>query len=81
MPIIEMHLLEGRSSEQKQRAATAITTAVVESLGVKAETVRILITEHNADEFYVAGVPRKSADAALNGVNGNNGIAIKERLV
>lgn len=61
MPIIEMHLLEGRSSEQKQRAASAITEAVIASLGVRPESVRILITEHEADEFYVAGVSRKPA--------------------
>lgn len=66
MPIIEMHLLEGRTSEQKQRAATAITEAVIGALGVKPESVRILITEHGADEFYVAGVARKPA-SALNG--------------
>lgn len=64
MPIIEMHLLEGRTTEQKQRAAAAITQAVVDSLGVRADTVRILITEHEADEFYVAGEPRKRANGA-----------------
>lgn len=70
MPIIEMHLLEGRSSEQKQRAASAITEAVIASLGVRPESVRILITEHEADEFYVAGVSRKPAqeNALANGI-------------
>ncbi|MCW0182719.1 tautomerase family protein [Zavarzinia sp.] len=69
MPIIEMHLLEGRTSEQKQRAASAITEAVIGALGVKPESVRILITEHEADEFYVAGIARKPAkdSAAVNG--------------
>lgn len=69
MPIIEMHLLEGRSSEQKQRAASAITEALIASLGVRPESVRILITEHEADEFYVAGVSRKPAQesALANG--------------
>lgn len=69
MPIIEMHMLEGRTGEQKQRAATAVTNALVEALGVKAETVRILITEHRVDEFYVAGVSRKPIidSLALNG--------------
>lgn len=70
MPIIEMHMLEGRTGEQKQRAATAITNALVESLGVKADTVRILITEHRVDEFYVAGVSRKPSSDSL-ALNGN----------
>ncbi len=56
MPIIEMHLMEGRTPEQKSRAAKAITDAVTSSLGVRAEAVRILITEHRGAEFYVAGV-------------------------
>ncbi|MEH6501454.1 MAG: tautomerase family protein [Pseudoalteromonas distincta] len=56
MPIIEMHMLEGRTPEQKSRAAKAITEAVINSLGVRAESVRILITELRGAEFYVAGV-------------------------
>ncbi|MCB1757731.1 MAG: tautomerase family protein [Gammaproteobacteria bacterium] len=55
MPILEMHLMEGRTEEQKQHAATAITEALVGSLGVKPQSVRILITEHKNDQFYVAG--------------------------
>ncbi|SFM44871.1 4-oxalocrotonate tautomerase [Marinobacter pelagius] len=56
MPIIEMHLMEGRTTEQKSGAAKAITEAITTSLGVRAESVRILITEHRGAEFYVAGV-------------------------
>ncbi|WP_424191862.1 tautomerase family protein [Ampullimonas aquatilis] len=56
MPIIEMHLLEGRTVEQRRAAVAAITEAVTRSLGVKAESVRILITQHDKDEFSVAGV-------------------------
>ncbi len=55
MPIIEMHLMEGRTTEQKRSAAAAITAAVSQALGVNPESVRILITEHRSDEFYVAG--------------------------
>ena len=55
MPIIEMHLLEGRSVEKKRKAVAAMTAALVEALEVPAETVRILITEHAAENFSVAG--------------------------
>ena len=55
MPILEMHLLEGRSREQKQMAAKAVTEALAETLEVNPETVRILITEHAVENFYVAG--------------------------
>ncbi len=56
MPIIEMHLMTGRSVEQKRAVAAAITDAVCNALGVKAETVRILVTEHGSEDFSVAGV-------------------------
>lgn len=62
MPIIEMHLLEGRSSEVKARMASAVTEAAAESLGVSPNTVRILITEHKKDEFYVAGKAGRASD-------------------
>ena len=56
MPILEIHLLEGRSIEKKRKAVAAVTAALVESLEVKADTVRILITEHPIEHFAVAGV-------------------------
>jgi 4-oxalocrotonate tautomerase len=56
MPIIEMHLLVGRTAAQKRNAASAITEAVCGALDVKAEQVRILITEHGAEEFAVGGM-------------------------
>jgi len=63
MPIIEMHMIEGRTVEQKQRVAAAVTAAVAESLDCSPETVRILITEHCQHEFYVAGLskPQRAA--------------------
>lgn len=70
MPIIEMHMLEGRTTEQKNRVAAAVTEAVISSLGVRPESVRILITEHHADEFYVAGIPPKKRAEAPPLANG-----------
>ncbi|MDR2839130.1 MAG: tautomerase family protein [Azonexus sp.] len=56
MPIIEMHLMQGRTKDQKRKVARAVTDAVIEALGVRPESVRILITEHSPEEFSVAGV-------------------------
>ncbi len=56
MPIIEMHLLTGRTREQKRRVSAAVAQAAAEALGVSSQTVRILITEHDVEEFSVAGV-------------------------
>ncbi|MBM96388.1 MAG: 4-oxalocrotonate tautomerase [Oceanospirillaceae bacterium] len=62
MPIIEMHLLEGRSTEMKAKTAELITAAAAEGLGVSPSTVRILITEHKKDGFYVAGKAGRASD-------------------
>lgn len=63
MPIIEMHMVVGRTDEQKQRVAAAVTQAVSSSLDCPAETVRILITEHGQEEFYVGGMTKTQRDA------------------
>ena len=55
MPIIEMHMMVGRTTEQKHKVAAAVTEAVARSLECSADTVRILITEHADDGFFVAG--------------------------
>lgn len=55
MPIIQMHLLEGRSVEKKRKAVAAMTAALVETLEVRPDQVRILITEHNDEQFAVGG--------------------------
>nr|ALV86408.1 hypothetical protein [uncultured bacterium 16] len=56
MPIIQVNLLEGRTVAQKRAMIAAVTDAVVESLGVKRETVRILINELQAENFALGGV-------------------------
>ena len=66
MPIIEMHLMVGRSVEQKRAVAEAVAEAVTRTLGVGPEQVRLLITEHGSEEFSVGGVTtgRKQEQAA-----------------
>tara|TARA_R110000868_G_scaffold357146_2_gene618553 strand:- start:4294 stop:4527 length:234 start_codon:yes stop_codon:yes gene_type:complete len=64
MPIIEMHMLEGRSLEDKARLAEKVTSACCEALDCNASTVRILITEHKNGEFFVAGKAGRASDQA-----------------
>jgi len=63
MPIIEMHMTEGRTPEQKSKVAAAVTEAVCRSLDCPATTVRVLITEHREHEFYIAGMTKTQRDA------------------
>lgn len=56
MPIIQFNMLEGRTVEMKRELAEKVTNTVVEVLGVKRETVRILIHEMGMNDFSVGGV-------------------------
>ncbi|MGQ0620772.1 MAG: 2-hydroxymuconate tautomerase [Panacagrimonas sp.] len=56
MPIIQVNLLEGRSVAQKRAMIAEVTQAVVRSLGVRAESVRILINEMQPEHYAVSGL-------------------------
>ena len=55
MPIIQVNVAEGRTVEQKLAAFAAITDAVVRTLDVQPEQVRILIIEVKDENFAIAG--------------------------
>lgn len=55
MPLIEIHMLEGRTDEQKRAVLDAVTEAVRESLGAPLNTIRVWIQEFSAKEYMVAG--------------------------
>jgi len=55
MPIIQLNLAEGRTVEEKAAAMAAITDAVVRTLNVRPEQVRILIIEVSPKNFAIAG--------------------------
>jgi len=45
MPILQVHMLEGRTLEQKKKLVEALTDDVVKILKVKPEVVTIIIDE------------------------------------
>jgi 4-oxalocrotonate tautomerase len=55
MPLIEIHMLEGRSDEQKRAVLDAVTEAVRDSLGAPLNTIRVWIQEFSPKEYMVAG--------------------------
>lgn len=64
MPIIQVNILSGRSTEQKAEFASRVTQLAAEVLQVKPEAVRVLIQEYAAGEWYTAGkavAPPKSS--------------------
>ncbi len=57
MPIAIIHLMEGRDDEKKARAIAAVTQALVESLGVKPDSVRVILQEVPKTQWGIAGKP------------------------
>ena len=55
MPIIQVHLLEGRTQEVKQRFIEEITAAAVRTLDTKPEAVRVLLYELEPAHWAVGG--------------------------
>ena len=55
MPLIEIHLLEGRTDEQKRALLQAVTDAVHTSVGASLESIRVWINELHKQDYMVAG--------------------------
>lgn len=56
MPLIEIHLLEGRTDEQKKALLTAVTEAVHISIDAPLETIRVWLQEISPKDFMAAGI-------------------------
>ena len=56
MPLVAIHLLEGRTDEQKKALLTAVTAAVRDSIGAPLETIRVWVQEFSPTEYMAAGV-------------------------
>ena len=57
MPIVIVHLMEGRDDAKKAKAIAAITQAVVDTLDAKPESVRVLLQELPKQHWGIAGKP------------------------
>jgi 4-oxalocrotonate tautomerase len=55
MPICQIHLLEGRTVEQKRLLIEKITEAMHEAIGAKPESVRVILTEMPKEHFGIGG--------------------------
>ncbi len=56
MPLVQISMLPGRSSEQKRALLAEVTEAVTRTCKVAPEQVRVLISEIPAEHWAVAGV-------------------------
>jgi len=58
MPYIQVNLLEGRTEEQREKLAKAITEVMVEVLGVSKDVVWIEFNDMPKTHFATSGVLR-----------------------
>lgn len=59
MPVAMLHILEGRSDEQKERLIDEVSDAIARSLDAPKESVRVIITEMPKQHFGIGGVSAK----------------------
>jgi len=60
MPIIQVHLIRGRSDEQKASFIRALSAAAVDTLGAPIETVRVILQEVPSTDFGIGGETAKA---------------------
>ncbi|MCL6598151.1 MAG: 2-hydroxymuconate tautomerase family protein [Alicyclobacillus macrosporangiidus] len=56
MPLAQIHILEGRSKEQKRMLMQEVTAAISRSLDTPPESVRVLLYEIPQDQWAVGGM-------------------------
>lgn len=60
MPIIQIHMIEGRTDEQKEAVIREVTEAMVRAVGAPKESVRVLIDEMPKQHFGIGGESAKA---------------------
>lgn len=55
MPLVEIHLLEGRTPEQKKKLLASVTDAVHSSLGAPLSSIRVWVNELGSADYMAAG--------------------------
>ena len=60
MPIAQIHIVEGRTDEQKETLIREVSEAISRSLDAPLNTVRVIITEMPKTHFGIGGVTAKN---------------------
>lgn len=56
MPIVDIHLIAGRSQDQLKGLVEDVTAAVVKNTGAPAEHVHVILSEMETNRYSVGGV-------------------------
>ncbi|MBC8009637.1 MAG: 4-oxalocrotonate tautomerase family protein [Burkholderiales bacterium] len=55
MPLAQIHILEGRTDEQKSAVIEKVSAALAEALGVPLDAVRVVIAEVPKTQWGIGG--------------------------
>lgn len=56
MPILQVHLLEGRDIEKKRLLVKRLTDVIIDTLGSPPEKVRVILSDMAHHDYSVGGV-------------------------
>jgi 4-oxalocrotonate tautomerase len=56
MPIVQIHMLAGRTTDQKRALADKVTKAICETANTTPEQVKIIISDMAHEDYSVGGV-------------------------
>ena len=66
MPLLQVHLLEGRPTAVKAELVRELTEVVERVLGSSSERISVLVTEYAGGDWNVAGEPLRLGEAAVD---------------
>jgi len=55
MPLIEIHMLEGRTANEKKKLLASVTDAVQEAIGAPLASIRVWINELKLEDYMASG--------------------------
>lgn len=56
MPIVQIHMFEGRTAEQKRALVRKVTDAISETINTPPEAVHIILTDMSRGDYADGGV-------------------------
>lgn len=62
MPIVHIHLMHGRNNDKKRELVKKVTDAISESLDVKPEKVKIILSDMMPCDYAIGGVLKLDED-------------------
>ena len=77
MPLIQVTILEGRTTEMIAQMAAEVTNVVSRALNAPRESIRVAVYQVTADEWFIAGESVAQRKALAGGADAAPGTPIR----